>query len=232
MSRIEIIKITEWPMRREFQYLSYLPKECIARIKRYRRDEDAYRSYFGELLRRKMIGSFLNCDCKDLQFYSNEFGKPFVKTSSKCYFNISHSGSYVVGIIDDDVVGIDIEKAELSEEDIPICYMHKEEIRKLTNFSDKCSLINYFYFLWTIKEAYLKATGKGLAKEMSSFWVDRNGKNEIRIEDEESSELQFKVYESISIEEDYVLSMVGNSPPAFYYTDDKKFLEDIGKHWL
>lgn len=229
MSQVKIIKINEPLKKIDFKYLSYLPKESIDRINRYKRYEDAYRSYLGELLRRQMISSFLHCGCKNLEFYHNEYGKPFVKTEKDCYFSISHSGSYVVGIIDNSLVGIDIEKVERTEDDLPICYMHEKEIKKINSFSEPYDICNYFYFLWTMKEAYLKGIGTGLSKKLSSFWVEKNDKNGITIEDGESSLYHFNVLNSINVDADYVLSTVGNSKNVYHYISDTEFLAKVGK---
>ena len=82
----------------------------------------------------------------------NKYGKPYLEEEKK-YFNISHSGDYVVFVKDEKNIGIDIERiSERNLDIIKYAFNDKEiglidgDIKKLTK-------------LWTIKESVYKASG-------------------------------------------------------------------------
>lgn len=87
-------------------------------------------------------------------FY-NEYGKPYIK-NNPIYFNISHSGDYIVVIVSDRECGIDIEKIRPIKKSIidKVCLDSEKEL-----ICDDKS----FTLMWTKKEAYSKYTGLGYA---------------------------------------------------------------------
>jgi 4'-phosphopantetheinyl transferase len=81
-------------------------------------------------------------------------------TISGVEFNTSHSGNYALIAVSKNSIGIDIEKIDESFEFNWIantCFSVEE--RKFMNSGN--GLLN-FYYLWTRKEAILKASGEGL----------------------------------------------------------------------
>ncbi len=86
------------------------------------------------------------------EYHLNEFNKP---VSENKYFNISHSHGFVVFVMDDVPVGIDVEKIRDVKNDL-IEYISNEEDKRYIH--DNIS----FYEIWTSKEAILKAFGSGL----------------------------------------------------------------------
>ena len=75
-----------------------------ARIGTYVQPSDQARCLVAGLLLRKICGV-----TDDAQLYCGENGKPYLKNGGM-YFNISHSGDYVVLATADSEVGVDIEK--------------------------------------------------------------------------------------------------------------------------
>ena len=102
---------------------------------------------------------------KDLQF--NEYKKPYVEND--IYFNISHSGVYVVCALSEyGDVGIDIEEKKLINIDVyKYCFTSKE----WDYICESSNVIDSFYCLWTRKEAVLKADGRGLYINPKTFDV-------------------------------------------------------------
>ena len=45
-----------------------------------------------------------------LKFEKNQYGKPYLSEHPDFYFNISHSGEYVLCAIDNNPIGVDIEE--------------------------------------------------------------------------------------------------------------------------
>lgn len=105
----------------------------------------------------------------------NEYGKPYLKPPfDNIYFNLSHSGNYVMGVFGDVENGCDIEKiANVSFEISKYCFSEEEqEILIHSTNQSYC-----FYALWTRKESLSKAMGTGLLNEMRHK-LAVNGKDE------------------------------------------------------
>lgn len=128
--------------------ISSLPDTRRAKINRLVHESDKLASACAGLLFNKFIGD------KDLKL--NEYGKPY---SDEKFFNISHSGNYVIIAVSDFEVGCDVElKRELEYERLGKIVFHENELKKLSETEDKRSL---FFKLWTSKEAFIKCLGEG-----------------------------------------------------------------------
>ncbi len=107
----------------------------------------------------------------------NEHGKPISKINNK-YFNISHAGKMVAGIVADGQVGIDCEEQKADRFNIEIAnkFFHKSEVEFLLLNDNFKAQLNKFYYIWTRKEAVVKGDGGGLTIPLNSFSVLTNNK--------------------------------------------------------
>lgn len=131
--------------------------------------DDKKRCALAELLLRQGL-DVLGLDSNNIQYRYNKNGKPYLD-GNDLFFNISHSKDYVVCIISNEEVGIDIQKiGDINLEIANRCFLKKESdrIKKLDNHIDK---LEQFYRLWTLKEAYIKALGVGMECKLDSFDV-------------------------------------------------------------
>ena len=90
-------------------------------------------------------------------------------------FNVSHSGDWVVLAFGRNRnIGVDVEKIkwEMDVESIASRYFAPAEIALIANAEDRHSI---FFQLWARKEAYVKACGSALFRELGSFSVPLNG---------------------------------------------------------
>ena len=71
---------------------SCIPLEKQNRIKRFRRFEDAHRATIAEALIRSIIISVLGIKNEDMEFKTNEYGKPYLEGADNFHYNLSHSG--------------------------------------------------------------------------------------------------------------------------------------------
>ncbi|MGE5944179.1 MAG: 4'-phosphopantetheinyl transferase family protein [Flavobacteriales bacterium] len=87
--------------------------------------------------------------------------KPYLPSHPKLFFNVSHSGDYAIFAIGNAPVGIDIEFIDLSYafHDVLPHIFNKSEIHYICNANNQ---LEAFYRLWTRKEAFVKALGKGI----------------------------------------------------------------------
>lgn len=167
------------------------------KVLRFYHLDDAYRSIIGELLIRFILKQREGYGAT-LEFSSNVYGKPFIKNVPSFHYNLSHSGEWVVCVTGKQPVGIDIEKVGSANIKMAKQVFTDREYQGLQHAN---SQVEAFYDLWTIKESYVKAVGKGLSIPMNSFEVSMNGSGNVMITDE-------KVEEKIScrkfhIEDDY-----------------------------
>lgn len=124
---------------------------------------------YGELLIRRYVAQKFDKANYEIQFAKNRYGKPYLQGFQKNFhFNISHAGNYIACAYDNKQVGIDIEKVR--NLDIARNFFSRNECEQLYNIVEH-ERIDYFFNLWTLKESYVKAVGKGLSIELDSFSV-------------------------------------------------------------
>ncbi len=129
-------------------------------IMRYVQKKDKIRCLVSGLLERKVLGI-----TKDDQIQYGKHGKPYLVESEQ-YFNISHSGDYVVLAIDKYEMGIDIEQVAKANKSVAKKCFTEEENQILENID-----MNRFFDIWAAKEGYIKAIGTGFSLDPISFSV-------------------------------------------------------------
>lgn len=229
MAEITVVKLNQFLTARELKYMGALSLERRRQIERYRRKEDAYRSYVGGLLARYMLCRYTGRASRDLYLNKNKFGKLYLANDDGCHFNLSHSGCYVACILDKEECGVDVE--EITDFDKGIakrCY-HNNEYKNLNGIHDRDEARKYFYTLWTMKEAYLKKLGVGLSKPLSSFYIEIDEPNAIRIFDEDTGLWEQDNYECRYIEGGYSLSVASASKGEYCFINDSDLLAWIAE---
>nr|WP_237391871.1 4'-phosphopantetheinyl transferase superfamily protein [Paenibacillus dendrobii] len=86
------------------------------------------------------------------------------------HFNISHSGEWVVCALDSLPVGVDVEEIKEAPFEISKRFFSREERTFLFNEAEEVRNES-FYYIWTLKESYIKAIGQGLSYGLESFTV-------------------------------------------------------------
>ena len=104
------------------------------------------------------------------RFARGEKGKPFVADREDVFFNISHSGVYVVCAVSDGEIGVDIEKRSKARMEVAGRFFHVREVREL-EVASGVEQDKLFYDFWSVKESFLKYTGTGLTRPLNSFVV-------------------------------------------------------------
>lgn len=159
--------------------------ECVSRTlspdeseraKRYRFREDRDRYIAARGLLRVILSHYQQTAPDQLRFRYGPHGKPELDSSNlaeKIQFNLSHSGTLALYAVTlDRAVGIDLEliRPESVDEQIAERFFSSEECAALGavhgNLRQKA-----FFTCWTRKEAYIKATGKGLSTLLDQFSV-------------------------------------------------------------
>ncbi len=142
--------------------LELVGTERRKKVIRYRMPDDRKRSLAAGLIIRKILNE--NGLSEDSLKYS-ENGKPL---ADNLFFNISHAGDYVVGVSSDREVGCDIEKIVDAPLEVTDRFFHLKEAEYIKSAEDKNRA---FFTLWTLKESYMKMTGRGMNLPLDSFEV-------------------------------------------------------------
>jgi 4'-phosphopantetheinyl transferase len=125
------------------------------RARRFLREEDRRRFIAAHSMLRCVLSRYLGEPPASIRFERAAEGKPYVPWS-RIRFNLSHSGDLAVcAVAEDREVGVDVERIR------PVLYMD----RILERFfpSEQAHDAEAFFRLWTRREAWVKATGRGLA---------------------------------------------------------------------
>ncbi len=124
------------------------------------------------------------------RFTRNALGKPVVAEPREglgLLFNLSHTAGMVTSAVTRlGEVGVDVETVRPREHlKLAHRYFAPVEISLLESLSPE-DQVQAFFRLWTLKEAYVKACGQGLAMDLASFAYPDVLQEEIKIEFAES----------------------------------------------
>lgn len=183
--------------------LPFVSIERRKKIYKFIRKEDADRSLIADILLREALIENLKIENDNIFFNYGSYGKPRLINHESINFNISHSGNWVVCAINDHEVGIDIEKIEDIDFDIAKSFFSEKEYIDLMK-KDINKRKDYFYDLWTLKESYIKACGKGLSLDLRSFSFLIENSN-ILLESKDNSRNYF--FKQYFIDKNYKLSV-------------------------
>ncbi|HSX37497.1 MAG TPA: 4'-phosphopantetheinyl transferase superfamily protein [Chlamydiales bacterium] len=139
---------------------------------------DKWRHLLSDLLIRNVIAQELATAPDSIAVESDSYGKPILANRSR-HFNISHSHNIIILATDDTPVGVDIEYIKPFSDLDSIITQFTQEEQQMYYAKYEEQRVGFFYELWTLKESYLKAIGKGLNCSLQSF--------SIRITDNEAS---------------------------------------------
>ena len=167
---LHLVKLNpKLPLRRPaLRYISASRREKIGRM---RQEEDQKRSLTAELLLRCAAFQIGGIPPRSLAIASGPYGKPYLSGVKDFYFNLSHSGQYVALAVGRFPLGVDVERMQPMEDSmksIAARFFTSRENRLLLSKSGD-ALCRMFYTLWTLKESYVKAEGKGLSIPLNSF---------------------------------------------------------------
>src|SRR5262249_13729267 len=150
-------------------YQGVLLADERARSDQYVFEIDRARSITARGGLRWLLSSYTGVPPHALEFEEADDGKPLVRgTSIHHEFNVSHSGDDIlIGITTGTKCGVDVEgsRTQISEQSIGESFFCRREIQWLRQTEKG------FFRLWTIKEAILKAVGRGLSIPLSDVDV-------------------------------------------------------------
>ncbi len=174
---IHLLLVNEGAVDEELlaQYPSLLSSEERVRRARFRFAKDSRRF----LITRAAVRSALSLYVPEVspaawQFSRNAHGRPGIAApvpGNPLTFNISHTGSLIViAIAVSGELGVDVESVGRQTKTVEVAdrYFSREEVGALMALPESEQRARFFD-LWTLKEAWIKALGIGLAMPLRSF---------------------------------------------------------------
>jgi 4'-phosphopantetheinyl transferase len=125
-------------------------------------------------LLRSMLTCYGNLPVHSWSFLIDANGKPIINPKLGCdelLFSLSHTrGLVAVAVASRGVIGIDVERMDPAKTDPGVAeeYFAPTELQMLQG-APPTERTAYFFRLWTLKEAYIKAIGTGLSASLKSF---------------------------------------------------------------
>ena len=120
---------------------------------------------------RYILSRYLETKPEGLKFSYGEYGKPAL--DGRLHFNMSHSHRVaLLAITEDRQIGVDVEhiRADFATEDIARRFFSPAEVESFNSLPQE-EQVAAFFRCWTRKEAFIKATGRGLSQPLDKFDV-------------------------------------------------------------
>ena len=172
-----------WHCKQADFSLQELKRQCLPwltdaerlRFQRFYFDRHRKQLLLGRFLIRSVLSQYLKEFAPpQWRFVQNDHGKPALDPAQNArglYFNLSHSGDRLVLAISKlETIGVDIESSDKPRRVARIAqrFFSRQEVADLLVLNESRRL-HRFYQLWTLKEAYIKACGLGLAIPLRQF---------------------------------------------------------------
>lgn len=134
---------------------------------RFLSDQNSY--IITHAMLRIILGNYLKLAPAEIEFVSNDFGKPSLSEKfKKIYFNLSHSKGLSALVFSTKAeIGIDIEKIDPEFDFDLIAKAHFSNAENSFLHAENGQARKRFYTVWTRKEAFLKAVGTGIGENLN-----------------------------------------------------------------
>jgi 4'-phosphopantetheinyl transferase len=156
----------------EARFLSWLSAEERARIDRFRFEKDRRQHLVSRALARAALSRYTGVDPAAWAFTDGPQGKPRVDRPAPA-FNLAHAGELVVcALVNAGDVGVDVERiSDITDPTALAETACSPGERAHLESLPPAARAAHFAALFTIKEAYLKARGVGLAEPLDRITV-------------------------------------------------------------
>ena len=204
----EMVEIKEW-----------LSPEEKARAEKFRFDLHRNRFIAGRAALRQLLSAYVGAPPESLCFVYWQNGKPElqqVQADVPLTFNLAHSDNLgLIGLSRSAAIGVDLERVRFLDDfdELVRRFFSPAETRAFLglSFSEKPQA---FFNLWTRKEAWLKATGEGIAYSLNQVEVSFSPEDTavIRRLPAGNGEVEDWSLEAISVSPGFAAAVVTHSP--------------------
>ena len=168
--RLDLRLITSELRREALACMSQAERERAEKFKRGKEEYIACR-----WLLRQVLAIYTGVATHELQIQRSEKGKPYLARSN-IQFSLSHSNHWaILAVSEGQAIGIDVETIQAQRDITGIAqhYYHPAELAALLRLSGGAQQ-DYFYRLWTLKEAFFKALGSGISAGLDKIAFTMN----------------------------------------------------------
>ena len=160
------------------RYRELLPEEERQKIDRYRFSRDRHSGLITRVLARVTLSRYCDVAPNRWRFRANAHGRPEIAgPTSSLRFNLSHTAGLIVCLVSRSrAVGVDVENLNRHHRWLDLAERffaptESAELKAVAGPDRPARFLEY----WTLKEAYIKARGLGLAIPLNGFWFDVSG---------------------------------------------------------
>lgn len=155
-----------------------LSSDEITKLSAYKHQAAKYTSLMTRIFSRLVLSQYTGTSPADFQFLRNQYGKPeLLPNPSNIRFNLSHNNNLIImAVTINDDIGCDIEDPKRNVSVLPISkrYFAKQEYQALCLLEGDEQKQQFFKY-WTLKEAFVKAVGVGIALGLDTFYFTLSG---------------------------------------------------------
>ncbi|MGB9454584.1 MAG: 4'-phosphopantetheinyl transferase superfamily protein [Bryobacteraceae bacterium] len=155
------------------RYLPLLSADEVERAGRFKLDHLRHAYILGRGMTRLILARRIDVDPRAIRFQYSTYGKPSLEGAQGWHFNASNTRSLLVCALTEAApIGVDIEQVRPMPDacDIAERFFSAAEAQRVLSAPPE-SVATLFFEIWTRKEAFLKATGTGLSRDLHGFTV-------------------------------------------------------------
>lgn len=223
------LAIEDCPPHELVTCLSLLDETEQARAARFHADHDRHAYILAHALTRLMLSSRGSLAPRDWRFQMGRYGKPRIAAdhaAAGLQFNLSHTrGMVAVALALGHEIGVDVERIEAGRLSFELAAktFAPSEVAHLAQLPPGLQTTAALT-LWTLKEAYIKATGQGLSCPLDSFAFTLDPLR-IAFMPPEIDDPGFWLFRSFQPRPDYVLALALRAPQTDRMRIDARGLE-------
>jgi len=165
---------TAWDATSMHELLEMLSSSEKERAARFHFSRDQLRYLACHISLRTLLARYLGLPAQTIKLENGQHGKPMLRSTEgapSLHFNLSHAGDFcLLAFAQKHEVGVDLETLRplADYKQIALRFFTDSEQQTLLS-ADQDQQLETFFRIWTCKEAFLKASGKGLQQPLKSF---------------------------------------------------------------
>ena len=162
------------------KYRSLLSAGERERYRRFHFDRDRHHYLVAHALLRRVLSAYVDVDPLSWQFSSNQHGRPEISApdiAPPLRFNLTHTTGLVACVVGLELdCGIDVEQVSARGNLTGIAEkMFAASEQQVLQALDGQAFVERFFSYWTLREAYCKALGVGIANSRKDYCFVKQG---------------------------------------------------------